>query len=317
MSGLLQSAYDGPKRLRELLATKAPVLAPGVYDALGARLVEEAGFDAVYITGFAVSGGLLGRFDIGLATMTEMVDVTRRVVAATSLPVIGDADTGYGTPFNVIRTVREYERTGIAAIHIEDQSLAKKCGHMASKQIIPAWAMASKIEAAVAAKTDPDFMIIARTDARQSEGIDGAIARAKLYRDAGADMIFVSAPQGIEEYKTIGESFRDVPLFIDWVEGGRSPADLSVDFFREHGFDLVTLPHTALLSTVYTVREKLAALKATQSPNGLESRMTPFAEYIEFIGLPDSRGIEEQFGQAEFEMEGHRPSSRIVGEAYE
>jgi 2-methylisocitrate lyase-like PEP mutase family enzyme len=314
MAGLLDSTYDGPKQLRELLAQGRPILAPGVYDALGARLVEEAGFSAVYMTGFAVSGGLLGRFDIGLATMTEMVDAARRIVSATNLPVVADADTGYGTPFNVIRTIREYERAGVAGVHIEDQTLAKKCGHMANKQIIPVDAMAAKITAAVAAKHDPDFVIIARTDARQSEGLEATIARARRYREAGADMIFISAPQGIDEYKQIGESLRDVPLFIDWVEGGRSPDELSVEVFAEYGFSFVTLPHTALLSTVHTVRQNLQHLFTKQTPKGLEPTMTTFADYISFIGLHDSREIEDKFGQAEFAQDGFAPSSEIVGE---
>src|SRR4051812_12255122 len=164
MSRFLSRRPGGARRLRELLAGPGPLLAPGAYDALSARLVEAAGFQAVYMTGFGTAASLLGRPDVGLLTMTEMVDHARRIVEAVDVPVIADADTGYGNPLNVIRTVQAYERAGVAAIHLEDQVAPKKCGHMEGKQVIPAEEMAEKVRAAAAARADADFVLIARTD---------------------------------------------------------------------------------------------------------------------------------------------------------
>ena len=180
--------------LRELLTRDEPILAPGAYDALSARLIEAAGFDAVYMTGFGTAAGLLGRPDVGLLGLSEMVDNARRIVQAVGVPVIADADTGYGNPLNVIRTVHEYEQAGVAAIHIEDQVAPKKCGHMEGKQLVPVEDMLAKLRAAVAARRT-DLVLIARTDARAVEGMDGALQRAKLYREAGADVIFFEAPR--------------------------------------------------------------------------------------------------------------------------
>ncbi len=222
MADLMQR-NAGPGRLRELLAGPEPVLAPGAYDALSARLVEGAGFGAVYVTGFGTSASLLGRPDIGLLTFSEMVDNARRIAQAVEVPVIADVDDGYGNPLNVIRTVREYEAAGISAVHIEDQVSPKKCGHMEGKQVIEASEMVEKIRAAVEARQSEEFVIIGRTDARAVEGIDGALERARLYREAGADVLFVEAPQSEEEISAVAEAFPDVPLLFNWVESGKTP----------------------------------------------------------------------------------------------
>ena len=176
-----------------MLESGETIVAPGAFDPLAARLVEEAGFPAVYMTGFGTSAALLGRPDVGLLTMTEMVDNARRIADCVDIPVIADADTGYGNPLNVIRTVGAYEAAGVAAIHLEDQVAPKKCGHMEGKLVIPAGEMAQKIRAAVEARTRPDFVIIARTDARAVEGLERALDRARLYREAGADALFIEA----------------------------------------------------------------------------------------------------------------------------
>src|SRR6201993_766742 len=181
MTARLTRRPGGPARLRALLASGQTIVAPGAFDPLAARLVEEAGFPAVYMTGFGTSAALLGRPDVGLLTMTEMVDNAGRIAAAVDIPVIADADTGYGNPVNVIRTVREYEAAGVSAIHIEDQVQPKKCGHMDGKQVIGAKEMAAKIAAAVAARRSPDFLIIARTDARAVGGLPAALERARRY----------------------------------------------------------------------------------------------------------------------------------------
>ena len=182
MTGRLTPRPGGAARLRGLLDSGETILAPGAFDPLAARLVEEAGFPAVYMTGFGTSAALLGRPDVGLLTMTEMADNAGRIAACVDIPVIADADTGYGNPLNVIRTVGAYEAAGVAALHIEDQVAPKKCGHMDGKQVIPAAEMAGKIRAATEARTRPEFVIIARTDARAVEGLERAIDRARQYR---------------------------------------------------------------------------------------------------------------------------------------
>ncbi|HUY61884.1 MAG TPA: isocitrate lyase/PEP mutase family protein, partial [Candidatus Dormibacteraeota bacterium] len=247
MAELLGHRSRGARRLRELLARPAPVLAPGAYDALSARLVEEAGFPAVYMTGFGTAASYLGRPDVGLVTMSEMVDNARRIVQAVATPVIADADTGYGNPINVVRTVRAYEAAGVAGLHLEDQVAPKKCGHMAGKQVIPAAEMVEKIRAAVAARTDPDLVLIARTDARAVEGLDAALDRARRYRDAGADVLFVEAPQSADEIAAVAAAFPDTPLLFNWAEGGKTPP-VSLDRLRELGYRIVIFPISTLLA---------------------------------------------------------------------
>src|SRR5947209_12254839 len=215
MNDFLQGDRRNASRLKQMLAGGDTILAPGAYDALTVRIYEQAGFPAVYMTGFGTSASLLGRPDVGLLTMSQMVDNARRIAQAVGVPVIADADTGYGNPLNVIRTVQEYESAGVAAIHIEDQVMPKKCGHMEGKQVIPAGEMAAKVAAAVAARRSPDFLIIARTDARAVEGLDAALERARRYRDAGADALFVEAPQSANEIEVIARAFADVPLLFN------------------------------------------------------------------------------------------------------
>src|SRR6201986_161813 len=191
MGTLLGTAHRRESSLGGMFDAGDTVLAPGCYDALGARLIEEAGFPAAYMSGFSSAASHLGRPDIGLMALAAMVDNARRIASAVEIPVIADADTGFGNSINVIRTVREYEAAGVAAIHIEDQVMPKKCGHMSGKQVVPAEEMAAKVSAAVAARRSPDFLIIARTDARAVEGLESALARARRYREAGADALFV------------------------------------------------------------------------------------------------------------------------------
>ncbi|HET6873168.1 MAG TPA: isocitrate lyase/PEP mutase family protein, partial [Acidimicrobiales bacterium] len=213
-------APSGPAALRRLLAGDGPVVAPGAYDALSARLIEDAGFPAVYMTGFGTAASLLGRPDIGLVSSSEMIDHARRIAGCVAVPVIADADTGYGNPINVLRTVREYERAGVAGIHLEDQVMPKRCGHLTGKVLVPVEEMTAKIRAAVAARSDPDFVLIARTDARAVEGLDAAIRRASSYLEAGADVLFVEAPESEDEVETIARTFAGagVPLLFNWAE---------------------------------------------------------------------------------------------------
>src|SRR5438105_10796446 len=195
-------------RLRELLAGPDMLVVPGAYDALSARLIAQAGFPAVYMTGFGTAASVLGQPDVGLLTMSEMVSRAAALAAVVGdRPLIADADTGYGNPINVRRTVREYERAGVAAIHIEDQVWPKKCGHMEGKQVIPVDEMVQKIRAAVDARQDPDFVIISRTDANAVYGLEDALRRGRAYREAGADVIFIEAPRSIEEVARSARAF--------------------------------------------------------------------------------------------------------------
>ena len=293
MARLLGPAAGRPT-LPDLLATGEMVLAPGCYDALGARLVEEAGFDAAYMTGFGTAAARLGRPDVGLLTLTEMADNARRIAQAVEIPVIADADTGYGNPINVIRTVQEYEAAGVAAVHIEDQVMPKKCGHMEGKQLIGTDEMVAKVEAAVAARRSPGFLIIARTDARAPEGLDAAIERARSYREAGADVLFIEAPQTLQEIETIARSFEDVPLLFNYAEGGKTPA-VSHEQLLRLGFSIVIFPISTLLTATAAIRAALAQIKADGTPIELLGEMLPFNDFLDFIGLPEIRELEERF----------------------
>jgi 2,3-dimethylmalate lyase len=289
----------GAGRLRELLEGPEPVLAPGAYDGLTARLVEQAGFEAVYMTGFGTSASLLGRPDIGLLSFGEMVDNARRIAQAVEVPVIADADDGYGNPINVIRTVREYEAAGVAAIHIEDQVSPKKCGHMEGKEVIDTSEMVEKVRAAVEARHSEDFVIIGRTDARAVEGLDGALERARRYREAGADVLFVEAPQSEEESAAVAEAFPDVPLLFNWVESGKTPP-VELERLKELGFRLIIFPVSTLLAATRSVSEALDRIHAQGSPIPImEDRLLPVGDFMDFIGMPEIQELEERFADEE------------------
>jgi 2-methylisocitrate lyase-like PEP mutase family enzyme len=294
MADLLGARPDRRRRLRELLLTGAPVLAPGAYDALSARLIEAAGFPAVYMTGFGTTASLLGRPDVGLLGGTEMVDNARRIAAAVDLPLIADADTGYGNPINVVRTVRDYEQAGVAGIHLEDQVMPKRCGHMTGKAVVPVEEMVAKVRAAVAARTDPDFLLIARTDARAVEGLDAAVARARAYADAGADALFVEAPVSEDEIATVAKSLADVPLVFNWAEGGRTPP-VPLATLAELGFAMVIFPIGAMLAATAGIRSLLDTLRADGTPLAALPGLPAFDEFLDFIGLPEVERLGQQF----------------------
>jgi 2,3-dimethylmalate lyase len=287
-------APGAPARLRELLNSGQTVVAPGAFDPLAARLVEEAGFAAVYMTGFGTSAALLGRPDVGLLTMTEMADSAGRIAACVDIPLIADADTGYGNPLNVIRTVGAYEAAGVAGLHIEDQVAPKKCGHMEGKQVIGADEMAQKVRAAVDARTDPDFVIIARTDARAVEGLDRALDRARRYRDAGADVLFIEALVSEAEIEAAAAAFPDVPLLFNWAEGGKTPP-VSLGRLTELGYRIVIFPIGTLLAATAAMRRILREIAAAGTPASLLGELPTFGEFTDFIGLPEVRGIEQRY----------------------
>ncbi|MGY1606342.1 isocitrate lyase/PEP mutase family protein [Geodermatophilus sp. SYSU D00700] len=293
MGDLLGNGPAPRARLRELLAGPGPLVAPGAYDALSARLVEQAGFDAVYMTGFGTTASLIGRPDVGLLSGAEMVDNARRIAAAVDVPVIADADTGYGNALNVVRTVQLYEQAGVAGIQLEDQVMPKKCGHMSGKALVGTAEMAGKVRAAVAARRDPDLVVIARTDAVAVSGVDDALERARAYADAGADLLFVEAPTTEADVERIASGLAGVaPLVFNWAEGGRTPP-LSLQRMTELGFALVIYPIGTLLAATAGMRSLLAALRAQGVPplEGLPS----FGEFTDLIGLPEAQDLEQRF----------------------
>ena len=293
----LSPAANGAARLRELISRPEPVLAPGAYDALTARMVEQAGFPAVYMTGFGTAASLLGRPDVGLVTMSQMVDNARRIAQAVDVPVIADADTGYGNAINVVQTVREYERAGVAGIHIEDQVAPKRCGHMEGKHVIDSSEMAEKIRAAIEARRSPDFMIIARTDARAVEGMDGTLRRGRLYREAGADMLFVEAPQSEDEVVAVARAFSDTPLFFNWLEGGKTPP-VPLARLKELGFRVIIFPLGVLFTVTKAVRGLLSRIREDGTPERAAGQMVSFPDFLQVVGLPEIRELEKRFASS-------------------
>jgi 2,3-dimethylmalate lyase len=284
----------GPARLRALLDSGQTIVAPGAFDPLSARLVEEAGFPAVYMTGVGTSAALIGRPDVGLLTMTEMAGNAGRIAACVDIPLIADADTGYGNPLNVIRTVGAYEAAGAAGIHIEDQVAPKKCGHMEGKLVIPAEEMVQKVRAAVQARAQPDFVIIARTDARAVEGLEQALQRARMYHQAGADALFIEALTSEAEAEAAVRALPGVPLLFNWAEGGKTPP-ISLDRVKELGYRIVIFPIAALLAATGAMRRILREIAQAGTPAAAMSELPTFAEFVDFIGLPQVREAEQRY----------------------
>jgi carboxyvinyl-carboxyphosphonate phosphorylmutase len=298
VTGRLTRKPGGAARLRELMDAPGTIVAPGAIDPLAARLVEEAGFPAVYMTGFGTSAALLGRPDVGLLTMTEMAGNAGRIADCVDIPVIADADTGYGNPLNVIRTIQAYEAAGVAAVHIEDQVAPKKCGHMEGKQVIPAGEMAQKIRAAADARARPEFMIIARTDARAVEGLEAALDRARLYRAAGADALFIEALMSDQEAAEAARAFPGVPLLFNWAEGGKTPP-LSLDRLGQLGYRIVIFPISTLLAATAAMRRILREIAQAGTPAAALPELPSFGEFCDFIGLPDVRAAEQRYAASD------------------
>ncbi|WP_433027294.1 isocitrate lyase/PEP mutase family protein [Actinomycetospora sp. CA-053990] len=294
MGDLLSHPGNRRARLRELLGSGRPVLAPGAFDAHSARLVEQAGFDVVYMTGFGTTASLLGRPDVGLLGQAEMVDNARRLAGAVDVPLVADADTGYGNPINVVRTVREYEQAGVAGLHLEDQVMPKRCGHLAGKVVVPSEDMEAKIRAAVEARTDPDLVIIARTDVAAVEGLDAAIDRARRFADAGADVLFVEAPTSEQDIEKVATALAGHQLVFNWAEGGRTPP-LSLERLTEMGFALVLFPVSTLLAADTAMRSVLARLRADGTPAGVLDEIGGLDGFADREGLAEIREMETRF----------------------
>jgi 2,3-dimethylmalate lyase len=294
MTARLTRHTGGAARLRALLDSGQTIVAPGAFDPLAARLVEEAGFQAVYMTGFGSSAALIGQPDVGLLTMTEMAGNAGRIAACVDIPVIADADTGYGNPLNVIRTVATFEAAGVAGIHVEDQVAPKKCGHMEGKLVIPAQEMVQKVRAAVEARSQPEFVIIARTDARAVEGLDRAIERGRMYQEAGADVLFIEAVVTEDEAERVTQAFPDVPLLFNWAEGGKTPP-IGLDRLTELGYRIVIFPISTLLAATAGMRAILREISLAGTPAAMMLELPTFAEFTDFIGLPQVQEIEQRY----------------------
>jgi len=283
------------RRLRELINRKNGLVVPGAYDGVSARLVEQAGFPVVYMTGYGVSASRLGLPDLGFAGLGEMADHARNMVSAISVPLICDADTGYGNALNVRRTVALYEAAGVAGLHLEDQQLPKRCGHLAGKVVVSAEEFAGKIRAAVDARTDPDFVIIARTDAIAVNGLDDALRRSEAAVKAGADMLFVEAPTTVAQIEQVARTF-DTPLLFNYAPGGRSPL-LPFARLRELGYAVILLPVDTLFVGVRAIQTFLRELQEGDAVLPLADRYIPFKEFNELIGVTEQMNLSQKYSE--------------------
>ena len=272
-------------RFRQMLREPGIIVAPGAYDCLTATIIQQAGFPAVYMTGAGTSVARLGYPDLALATMTEMLANAADIVSAVDVPVIADADTGYGGTLNVQRTVGQYQRTGVAAIHIEDQEFPKRCGHLDNKRVIPESDMVHKIRAAVDARTDPDFTIIVRTDALAVTGWDDCMRRCEAYINAGADLLFIEALRTPEQAERAVKSF-DVPLLYNFVETGKSPL-IPAPELEQLGFKVVIFPASALLTVCRAVADVMRQLKERGTTSHLLDRMVSLEDCFNIVGLDE------------------------------
>ena len=284
-------------RLRELLSASGVLMAAGAFGPMPAKLAVEEGFDAVYMPGGGIAMNRLGVADVGLLTQTEMTDAAAAIARSVGVPVIADADTGFGNQLNVQRTVREYERAGVSAIHIEDQVFPKKCGHFVGKSVIPMEEAAQKIRAAVAARSDPDFMIIARCDALAVTDFDDVVHRCKAYREAGADMLFVDAPRSLEEIAEIPRRIPGLHLY-NQSAGGKIPF-LTAGQVGELGYKLMIFPNFSALAAMKAIRELFAEIRGTGTVAGVVDRCATFKEFTVLGDLERFNEVERRFAAAE------------------
>jgi 2-methylisocitrate lyase-like PEP mutase family enzyme len=277
--------------LRKLLVKGEMLIAPGVFDGLSARLVEQAKFKAIYASGGAISRSA-GYPDIGLLSVSEVIATLEKIVDATSLPVIADADTGFGNAINVHRTVKAFERIGVAALHLEDQEFPKRCGHLAGKSLITASEMCQKIRVARDALSDDDFVLIARTDAIAAEGFEAALDRAEQYIEAGADVIFVEAPQSLEQIQTIAKRIK-APKLINMFYGGKTPL-VPIDQLQSMGYQIVIIPSDLQRSAIYAMQQTLNTIKKDGDSKAIAGQLTSFSERESIIGTADYLDLDSQ-----------------------
>lgn len=289
---MLQS-MAGPGRLRELLDQQRLLVAPGVYDGLSARIAEQAGFQVLYLSGGAVARSM-GIPDVGLVSLTETAKRLEEIRSVTSVPLVVDADTGYGNELNVIRTIRTLERAGAAAVHLEDQVTPKRCGHYHGHQLIEAEAMVRKLRAALDARQDPEVLIIARTDARSAVGLDEAIRRGRLYAEAGAEMIFIEAPRSEAELERISRELAGIPLLVNMFHGGKTPL-VPAQRLEAMGYRLMIVPSDLQRAAIWGLQRAARILRERGDTAALAGEMAGFAERDEIVGLPDVEALELRY----------------------
>ena len=281
------------KNLKNMLKSKKPLVIPGVYDALGAKIAQKVGFDAMFQTGYGTSATLFGMPDYGFIGASETVDNARRICRAVTVPVIVDSDTGYGNALSVWKLVKELESAGASGIFLEDQKWPKRCGHMQGKEIISQEEYTEKLSAAIDARENKDFIIVARTDARATEGLDEAIERGKQNKKTGADAVFVEAPRSIDEMKKIGKEI-NAPLVANMIEGGATPLS-SAETLSKMGFNIILYPLSVLYANTFATMNILTELKNTGNTAKYKQKVVNFDQFNELVELPKFRKMEEKY----------------------
>jgi len=281
------------KMLKELLEKKEILVAPGAHDVLTAKVIEQVGFKAVYMTGYGQAASSLGKPDVGLLTMTEMLDRASKFVSAVDIPIIADADTGFGNALGVMRTVEMYEKAGVSAIQLEDQVAPKRCGHMTGREVVSMDEMIGKIEAAIEARQDKDFLIIARSDARTTHGFEESLKRVKAYEKAGADIIFLESLESKEEMEILNKEISS-PTLANMVEGGRTPLCTNGELERI-GYSIAIWPTASTYMTAYMMKELMKELKHKGTTKGKMNQMISFKDFNNLIGLNDYNKLGEKY----------------------
>ena len=286
------------KRFSERIRQNRLVSAPGVFDMISAKFADRLGFDAIYMTGYGVVASHLGLPDAGIATYSDMVGRAGQIAGGTVTPLVADGDTGYGGLLNVRHTVRGYEAAGVVAIQLEDQEFPKKCGHMLGRKVVPAADMAAKVRVAVDSRSDPDFLVIARTDARTTLGLDEALRRAEAYLKAGADILFVESPETIEEMEKIGRTFAGVPLMANMVQGGRTPL-LDAATLQRLGYRFAIFPAIGFLAVGEALDRAYRGLREHGSSIGIDVPLYPFKDFSALMGFGDITEFDGKYRDAE------------------
>ena len=281
------------KNLKNMLKSKKPLVIPGVYDALGAKIAQKVGFDAMFQTGYGTSATLFGMPDYGFIGAAETVDNARRICRAVTVPVIVDSDTGYGNALSVWKLVKELESAGASGIFLEDQKWPKRCGHMQGKEVISQEEYTEKLSAAIDARENKDFIVVARTDARATEGLDEAIERGKQNKETGADAVFVEAPRSIDEMKKIGKEI-NAPLVANMIEGGATPLS-SAETLSKMGFNIILYPLSVLYANTFATMNILTELKKTGNTAKYKQKVVNFDQFNDLVELPKFRKMEKKY----------------------
>jgi methylisocitrate lyase len=284
------------KNLKSMLKSKKPLVIPGVYDALGAKIAQKVGFDAMFQTGYGTSATLFGMPDYGFIGATETVDNARRICRAVSVPVIVDSDTGYGNALSVWKLVEELESAGASGIFLEDQKWPKRCGHMQGKEVVSQEEYTEKLSAAIDARKSKDFIIVARTDARATKGLDEAIERGKQNKKTGADAVFVEAPRTLDEMKKIGKEI-NAPLVANMIEGGATPLS-SAESLSKMGFNIILYPLSVLYANTFATMNILTELKKSGNTSKYKQKVVNFDQFNDLVELPKFRKMEKKYGKS-------------------